>query len=58
MDRHSLDDALESRELLTRWLWKIHNEVNSKLRNQKLPVKPDPLFEDVEKFTFDCIYPL
>jgi hypothetical protein len=50
MDRHSLDDALESRELLTRWLWKIHNEVNSKLRNQKLPVKPDPLFEDVEKF--------
>jgi hypothetical protein len=50
MNRHPLEPALESRELLTRWLWKIHNEVNSKLRNQKLPVKPDPLFEDVQKF--------
>lgn len=50
MDRHQLEPALESRETLTKWLWKIHNEVNSKLRNQKLPVKPDPPFEDVEKF--------
>jgi hypothetical protein len=50
MDRHPLEPALESRATLTRWLWKIHNEVNSKLRNQKLPVKPDPPFEDVEKF--------
>jgi hypothetical protein len=50
MDRHSLDDALESRDKLTRWLWKIHNEVNSKLRNQKLQVTPDPPFEDVERF--------
>jgi len=50
MDRHPLEPALESRGTLTKWLWKIHNEVNSKLRNQKLPVKPDPPFEDVEKF--------
>jgi Erv1 / Alr family len=50
MERHPLEPALESRHALTRWLWKIHNEVNSKLRNQKLPVKPDPPFEDVEKF--------
>jgi hypothetical protein len=50
MDRHPLEPALDSRDTLTRWLWKIHNEVNSKLRNQKLPVKDDPPFEDVEKF--------
>jgi len=50
MDRHPLEPALESRETLTRWLWKIHNEVNSKLRNQNLPVEPDPPFEDVVKF--------
>lgn len=50
MERHSLDDALESRDKLTRWLWKIHNEVNSKLRNQKLQHAPDPPFEDVERF--------
>ena len=50
MERHSLDDALESRDLLTRWLWKIHNEVNSKLRNQKLLTELDPSFEDVAHF--------
>jgi len=50
MDRHSLDDALESRDKLTLWLWKIHNEVNSKLRNQKLQVTPDPPFEDVAHY--------
>jgi hypothetical protein len=50
MDRHPLEPALESRESLTKWLWKIHNEVNSKLRNQNLPVEPDPAFEDVSKY--------
>jgi hypothetical protein len=50
MDRHSLEDALESRDSLSRWLWKIHNEVNSKLRNQGLPTKPDAAFDDVQKF--------
>jgi len=50
MDRHNLNDALESRDKLTRWLWKIHNEVNSKLRNQRLPVADDPPFEDVQHF--------
>jgi len=50
MDRHPLEPALESRDTLTKWLWKIHNEVNSKLRNQKLAVTPDPPFEDVEIF--------
>lgn len=50
MDRYNLDEALESRDLLTRWLWKIHNEVNSKLRNQKLAVEPDPPFNEVERY--------
>jgi hypothetical protein len=55
MDRHLLESALESRETLTKWLWKIHNEVNSKLRNQKIPVEPDPPFQDVLKFYQDIL---
>ena len=50
MERHQLEPALESRETLTKWLWKIHNEVNSKLRNQRIPTKPDPPFESVQKY--------
>jgi hypothetical protein len=50
MEKYDLNQALESRAKLTRWLWKIHNEVNSKLRNQKITVNPDPPFEEVEKF--------
>jgi hypothetical protein len=50
MDTYPIEDALESREALARWLWKIHNEVNSKLRNQRLTKVEDPPFEDVEKF--------
>ena len=50
MDTYPLEPALESRDLLTRWLWKIHNEVNAKLRNQRLHASPDPPFEAVEKY--------
>lgn len=50
MDTYPLEPALESRETLTRWLWKIHNEVNSKLRNQRLSALPDPSFESVQKY--------
>jgi hypothetical protein len=50
MDSYPIDPALESRELLTRWLWKIHNEVNSKLRNQRITKVEDPPFEDVERY--------
>jgi hypothetical protein len=50
MDTYPLEAALESRDLLTRWLWKIHNEVNAKLRNQRLHAPPDPPFEAVEKY--------
>lgn len=50
MDTYPLEPALESRETLTRWLWKIHNEVNAKLRNQRLHAPPDPPFDAVEKY--------
>jgi len=50
METYPLEAALESRDLLTRWLWKIHNEVNAKLRNQRLHAPPDPPFEAVEKY--------
>jgi hypothetical protein len=55
MEKYNIDQALESRSKLCRWLWKIHNEVNSKLRNQKIPVNPDPSFEEVEQFYNDIL---
>ncbi len=30
-----------------RWLWRVHNKVNAKLRSQRLPTAPDPPFERV-----------
>lgn len=32
---------------LDKWLWRIHNKVNGKLRSQSLPVEPDPPFPKV-----------
>jgi Erv1 / Alr family len=32
-----------------RWLWRIHNQVNKKLRSQNLPTAPDPPFSAVKK---------
>jgi hypothetical protein len=32
----------------SKWLWKIHNCVNAKLRSQKLQVSPDPPFSEVK----------
>ena len=49
MEADPLEPALKSRESLTRWLWRIHNSVNGKLRDQKLPVEPDPPFEKVKE---------
>lgn len=34
---------------LANWLWKIHNEVNAKLRDQGQTVAPDPPFKAVEE---------
>lgn len=33
---------------LPKWLWRIHNDVNAKLRHQKLHVVSDPSFKKVE----------
>ncbi len=43
--------ALDSNEpfAVARWLWKIHNCVNSKLRDQKLLKEEDPPFSTVKK---------
>lgn len=48
-----LAPALESRDLLTKWLWRIHNQVNAKLRSQGQTVAPDPTFESVRSFYED-----
>lgn len=50
MEADSLEAALKSRNELARWMWRIHNQVNNKLRKQGQPVDPDPSFESVENF--------
>jgi hypothetical protein len=41
--------ALKSKKTLSRWLWRIHNAVNGKLRAQGLNTSPDPSFAEVQK---------
>jgi len=55
MEADPLQPALASRDLLCRWLWRIHNQVNRKLRSQKIRVVPDPPFEKVAKFYNDLL---
>ena len=55
MEKHPLEPALESKVTLTKWLWVIHNEVNAKLRSQKLVVEPDPPFLEVQTFYEDLL---
>jgi hypothetical protein len=33
----------------SKWLWRVHNKVNAKLRSQNLPVCADPPFSEVKK---------
>lgn len=40
---------LKSKATLTKWLWRIHNKVNDKLRNQGLLNEPNPSFNTVNK---------
>ena len=40
---------ISSKESLTKWLWRIHNKVNEKLRSQKLCNYDDPPFNSVKK---------
>lgn len=39
---------LKSRAALTKWLWRIHNKVNDKLRSQGLLNEPNPSFDTVK----------
>jgi hypothetical protein len=49
-EKHPYENALESRAKFTHWLYKIHNEVNAKLREQNLNPSSDPTFQDVKHF--------
>jgi hypothetical protein len=40
---------LTSRKALTKWLWRIHNKVNDKLREQGLATAENPPFDAVKK---------
>jgi hypothetical protein len=44
---------VSSKEHFTKWLWRIHNKVNEKLRNQALCKYSDPPFSEVKKFYED-----
>lgn len=44
-----LEPALHSRGTLSKWLWRIHNCVNEKLRSQGLLKEVDPSFAAVKK---------
>jgi len=41
-------DPIECTESIPRWLWRIHNRVNAKLRKQHLCQSPDPSFQSVK----------
>ena len=55
MQEDPLGPALKSRDSLSRWLWRIHNQVNAKLRGQNLKVEPDPPFETVRRIYMDSL---
>ena len=55
----SLEDALDSKEKLCKWLYKIHNLVNQTLRKQGQTIPDDPPFSSVqtiyeERLEFGC----
>jgi hypothetical protein len=47
MEEDPVKDSLGSRKALTKWLWRIHNKVNDKLREQGLAQaqEPNPPFD-------------
>lgn len=53
MDEDPID--VSSRPALSKWLWRIHNKVNEKLRGQGLLKEKDPSFESVKKIYEDRI---
>jgi hypothetical protein len=48
MDEDPVEKVLGSKASLTKWLWRIHNKVNEKLRGQHLLDTPDPSFESIK----------
>jgi len=49
LSEYMTDDPVDcNKKQLPKWLWRIHNDVNAKLRTQRIPVEPDPSFENVE----------
>lgn len=55
MEEDPVGPALESQDALARWMWRIHNQVNNKLRKQGQPIEPDPTFESVRAFYEDSL---
>ncbi len=54
-----LEDALDSRDSLSKWMYKIHGLVNEKLRSQGQQVPDDPPFSQVkelyeQRLAFGC----
>ena len=49
LSEYMIGDPVEcNKTQLPKWLWRIHNDVNEKLRGQRLRVEPDPDFRTVE----------
>jgi len=42
-------DALTSAETLSRWMWRIHNKVNDKLRSQGQSIPPNPTYKEISE---------
>lgn len=55
MDEDPVEPALKSRAALSKWLWRIHNKVNDKLRGQGLLSEENPSFDAVSKVYMERI---
>lgn len=42
-------DPIEINDSIPRWMWRMHNKVNAKLRNQRLCKHEDPSFQTVKR---------
>lgn len=48
MEELPIENYVDSRSKLTKWVYLIHNKVNDKLRKQKLLHEPDPPMKEVD----------
>lgn len=55
MEEDPVEPALKSRAALSKWLWRIHNKVNDKLRSQGLLSEENPSFDAVSKVYMERI---